>query len=183
MKTLALAALLSSFVAGNAQALEISYRGAPSDPRRVIALRGSIEPGDAARIRAAIRGIGKGKRLVGFTIISDGGEVTSSFEIISLLDDIGVPLMVVGDCFSACGFIAADVAAHGHLYLSRYASVAVHRDFDEYGRDDITDSAVVARLLHKRGVPVSITRKIESTPSSYLADITADLRAMGAPTD
>jgi hypothetical protein len=178
------AALAVSLLSANsAQALEISVRGAHTDPRRTLHLTGSIEPGDASRIRMAVRALPPGTRLIGLTVSSDGGDVGSSLELIELVDELNVPLLVRGWCASACGFWAAGVAAHHRLYLAREADVRVHRDYDEHGVDDLADSLRVANILKKRGVPASVCLKIVNTPSSELANITSDLIAMGARTD
>ncbi|MGO4438430.1 ATP-dependent Clp protease proteolytic subunit [Rhizobium sp. RAF56] len=163
--------------------MDMSYRGDRADPRRTIAMRGSIVPGDAERLRAMVKDLPSGKKLIGFSIVSDGGDVQTAMELMDVFDEVKVPVMIMGWCASACGYIAADAAAHGHLYLAREADVRVHRDADDSGKDDPADSAAVAQVLRERGVPASIASKIVSTPSAKLASITADLIEMGAQID
>ncbi|MGO4441583.1 hypothetical protein [Rhizobium sp. RAF56] len=146
-------------------------------------MRGSIIPGDAEHLRAMVKNLPVGKKLIGFSIVSDGGDVATAMELMDIVTELGVPLMVMGWCASACGYIAADAAAHGNLYLDRKADVRVHRDADDSGKDDIIDSMAVAVVLKGRGVSKAIAQKIIETPSSELASITADLIAMGARTD
>lgn len=63
------------------------------------------------------------------------------------------PILIKGDCLSACGFIAAGLAATGNLYLDETAAVAVHRVYDLHGRDDLQASLEAAQMLAEDGVP------------------------------
>jgi len=164
----------------HAQAMDVTYRGDPAGTKRTIAMQGSIVPGDADRVRAMVKNLPSGKRLIGFSIISDGGDVATAMALMDIVTEVGLPLMVMGWCASACGYLAADAAAHGNLYLAREADVRVHRDADENGNDDLLDSFAIAVVLHGRGVSKAIATKIIETPSSKLASITADLIEMGA---
>jgi ATP-dependent protease ClpP protease subunit len=184
MRKLLLATLASGLLSGaQARAMDLSYRGDPAGRTRTIVMRGSIVPGDAERVRAMIKNLPAGKRLIGISIISDGGDVATAMALMDVITEVGVPLMVMGWCASACGYLAADAAAHGHLYLAPEADVRVHRDVGENGTDDLLDSFAIAVVLHGRGVSKTIAQKIIETPSGKLADITADLIEMGARTD
>ncbi len=180
MKTAIASVLVAACISANASAMSIELRGERGDPRRVIHLEGDIKPGDVKRIRKVIADLRKRHEVLrGFVIMnSPGGEVLESFYLMDLFANTQLPILIKGDCLSACGFIAAGLAATGNLYLDETAAVAVHRVYDLHGRDDLQASLEAAQMLAEDGVPPSIVYKIVSTSSTRLSDITGDLRLM-----
>jgi len=101
--------LMIAAAAFTANAAELSFdRDWCVDPTTCIVLKGTIEPGDVAKVKQALEGIDNrnGNKLL-FTITSRGGNAPAAMAIGRMLRQSNSTVSVLGECSGACVLVLA----------------------------------------------------------------------------
>jgi hypothetical protein len=139
---------------------------------------GSLEEGDDVRIRRMVEELGI-DNFAATVLESEGGDVETAFRLSDLINrDMNKKVFVIGECMSACAFIA--LAAGPKLVVSG-GTLSVHEVWVKDGQADLKLTKQIVEWLRGCGVTESILRKIMNTIPANMSAITKDeLRAMGA---
>ena len=86
----------------------------------------------------------------------------------------GLPVVVRGECLSACAFIAL---AARKLTLTRGGRVGVHQAYDVHGIPDLRATRLAARLLRQYGARRSAMTKMHYDPSPTAGERFTSLRS------
>jgi hypothetical protein len=148
----------------------------------VIAGRGPIVHGDAARLERALASVPDGKHIVGLALDSPGGTVVDGAQLAQIIRERGMAVVVPANskCASACFLM---FAAAPHRLAAGDALIGVHGASD-HGKD--TDVAkemttIMARKAAELGVPSAIIGKMVVTSPSRVEWLThEDLQSMDA---
>jgi hypothetical protein len=135
--------------------------------RIVLAIGGVITSADARFVDSVLQLTSRARRPVRIILFSSpGGEFVAGLEIADQVHRLGLPVLVQGDCDSACAFIAL---AARKLTLSGRGRVGVHQSYDPSGNPDLTATRFAARRLSGYGASGSAILKMLDTPPDQVA--------------
>jgi hypothetical protein len=144
--------------------------------RTVLAIAGAITEADPVVIDAVLQLASRAHKPVKMVMISSpGGNFIAGLEIADRIHHLGLPVLVRGECLSACAFVAL---ASRNLRLSGGGKVGVHQAYDPAGSPDFEATRFAARLLRSFGARNSAIAKMLATPPDKMAILS--LRDLGA---
>ena len=145
--------------------------------RTIIELRGRIEPGDTARVRAAAQG----RRIYAIRMTSTGGDAEEGIALAYLVRTTRLRVLVDYRCWSACSMPALVALGRGRLLIGPNADIGVHQATDENDVPDPRWTMDTARKLRGYGAPRSTMQDMARThPQSVTHYYADDLQRMGA---
>jgi hypothetical protein len=135
--------------------------------RIALAIGGVITSADAEVVDSVLQLTSRAHRPVKVILFSSpGGEFLAGLEIAGQVHRLGLPVLVRGECLSACAFIAL---AARKLTLSGRARVGVHQSYGPSGDSDLRATRFAAQLLRGYGASGSAILKMLDTPPGRIA--------------
>lgn len=153
-----LALALVAGTAGSAAAMTFTLEPGEQG-RRLVVGRGTIEPGDAQRLREALAGADRdaqGHRLL--VLDSPGGNVAEAFRMVEVMeaDRVATRVRAGTSCASACAIIV--FAAGVWRVVDPGGRLGIHTCYDKVGGSRSTScNEFIAQAAQKHGVPFVAT--------------------------
>jgi hypothetical protein len=168
MRNIVTIAILALTIPTHVEAATVALRSADwqNNPGLVtVQLSSKIDTGDAGRVRNAVAKARRAhKKVIAIELYSPGGDGDAGMALARYVADSGLPVLMQGNCWSACAYAALVALGRGRLLIRAGAELGVHQVFDNGTKlPDKAWTANAANTLRLMGSPTAPLKDMVNT--------------------